>query len=86
MAPGCEPSIATEMMRLLREKGLVHGVSLGGGGGGGFLIALCKEEGALNKVKDALAALEGDSLASMSCHTIEVDLEGLAVDGRAVFC
>ena len=89
MAPGCEPELVTAMMNKLREKGLIYGVSLGGGGGGGFMIAICKEVSAMPKVRDALGELSGswdeETLAKLSYHTVEIDSEGLVVDGQQVF-
>ena len=89
MAPGCEPTIVTAMMGKLREKDLIHGVSLGGGGGGGFMIALCKDVDALPQVQAALGELASswpaEALAKLTYHTVEIDSEGLEVDGKAVF-
>jgi galactokinase len=89
MAPGCEPELVTDMMNKLREKELIYGVSLGGGGGGGFMIAICKEEGALSKVRDALGELSTswppETLDKLSYHTVEIDSQGLCVDGEQVF-
>ena len=84
MAPGCEPALITQLMHAMREAGLVHGVSLGGGGGGGFCVAITKEPDALGAVRAALrAALTPEHLGMLSFYDMEVDTEGITLDGAA---
>ena len=74
------------MMNALRKNGLVHGVSLGGGGGGGFLVAITKEPHAKLECKRAIeAAVESSVRAKLSFHGVEIDMDGVCIDGEPVF-
>ena len=86
MTAGGEPSSVTKMMNALRKNGLVHGVSLGGGGGGGFLVAITKEPHAKLECKRAIeAAVESSVRAKLSFHGVEIDMDGVCIDGEPVF-
>ncbi|XP_038138118.1 L-fucose kinase isoform X1 [Cyprinodon tularosa] len=75
MAPGCEPASVRTMMEALRP--LVLGQSLAGAGGGGFLYLLTKESRQQEAVLQVLRNTAG--LGDFSVHTVQVDMEGIAV-------
>ena len=78
MAAGCEPPVVTKMMSALAED--VWGQELTGAGGGGFLVAITKEAGSQGKLEAKLRqALTPVELAEVTFHSVQIDLEGLAV-------
>ncbi|XP_007567558.1 L-fucose kinase isoform X1 [Poecilia formosa] len=80
MAPGCEPASVRTMMEALRP--LVLGQSLAGAGGGGFLYLLTREPRQQEAVLKTLRNTPG--LGDFSVHSVELDMEGIAIRPPAV--
>ncbi|XP_071824036.1 L-fucose kinase-like isoform X2 [Apostichopus japonicus] len=75
MAPGCEPQLVRRMMDALLPH--VYGQALAGAGGGGFMYILTKESGAVLRVKEILAGVEGTE--NITVHSVSLDQTGLEV-------
>lgn len=56
MAPGCEPTSVTHMIRAFRPY--MHGQTMAGAGGGGFMYVLTKEANQIDFFKSIISSLK----------------------------
>ena len=75
LAPGSEPQLVTDILRVLQP--LIVGGGLAGAGGGGFLAALLRPEVSLEAVREKVRNIPGTE--RLTFHQAAVDQKGLEV-------
>ncbi len=78
MAGGVEPAVVSRILEVLHPH--VHGAALTGAGGGGFMLVIAKEPNAKENLKALLTA--DMDFGRTSFHDVEIDRNGLVIQGR----
>jgi fucokinase len=79
---GVEPSIVTNVIEILQEKGLIRGASLCGAGGGGFMVLMTHSGISLSDMQSTIEVdphVDQEAVDAFTWHTCQVCMEGLTV-------